>query len=125
MGKINSRAKGCRGELEWAKVLREHGYADARRGQQHAGGPDSPDVVGGIPGTHCEAKRVETFSDAKLREWLGKATEEAPAGSFPYVAHRKNRQPWRVTLWLNPIDDGPRVPVTMLAEDFFTLFETT
>jgi Holliday junction resolvase len=38
---MNSRAKGKRGELEIAKVLRENGY-DAHRGQQYKGGADSP-----------------------------------------------------------------------------------
>ena len=33
---MNSRQKGKRGELELAKVLREHGY-ETRRGQQYSG----------------------------------------------------------------------------------------
>lgn len=137
--RINSRDKGCRGEREWAKFLRERGFTDARRGQQHAGGPDSPDVVGGIPGTHAEAKRVEEFSDAMLRKWLDKVAGEAPDGALPYVAHRRNRQAWRVTIglaslanlvnhitqtpaayWVAPSGD---VPVTMLAKDFVGMFE--
>jgi hypothetical protein len=49
------RNKGKRGERMHAKVLRTLGVTDARRGVQHAGGPDSPDVIG-IPGTHAEVK---------------------------------------------------------------------
>ena len=41
---INSRAKGARGERMWRDQLRAEGYT-AKRGQQHAGGQDSPDVV--------------------------------------------------------------------------------
>ena len=42
---MNSRAgKGKVGEREFAELLRAHGF-DARRGQQFAGGADSPDVV--------------------------------------------------------------------------------
>ena len=54
--------KGKKGELELAKFLREHGYPSARRGQQHAGGGDSPDVVcPELPGLHIENKRTERF----------------------------------------------------------------
>ena len=44
MGKINSRAKGARYERELARYFEENGFP-ARRGQQFAGGSDSPDVV--------------------------------------------------------------------------------
>ena len=43
---MNSRQKGKVGEREFAALLRVHGF-DARRGQQFAGGGDSPDVVSG------------------------------------------------------------------------------
>lgn len=42
--KVNSRAKGKHGEREAAKFLRSLGFT-ARRGQQFAGGSQSPDVV--------------------------------------------------------------------------------
>jgi len=41
---MNSREKGKRGERQWRDELRANGYT-ARRGQQFAGSPDSPDVV--------------------------------------------------------------------------------
>ena len=41
---INSRAKGARGERQWRDELRAQGYTD-KRGQQFAGGQDSPDVI--------------------------------------------------------------------------------
>ena len=91
----NSRAKGCRGELEWAHWLRDNLDLDARRGQQFKGTPDSPDVVGGIPGTHCEVKRVEALNLAKA---MVKAAEDAGKGDVAYVAHRRNRGEWLVTL---------------------------
>lgn len=89
-----SRNKGARGEREWAAFLSALGF-DAHRGQQRHGGPDSPDVRGGIPGTHAEVKRVE-----KLNIWqaMEQAQAEAPEGDIPYVAHRRNRSPWLVTL---------------------------
>lgn len=41
---INSRQKGKRGERLWRDQLREQGFT-ARRGQQYAGGIESPDVI--------------------------------------------------------------------------------
>jgi len=91
----NSRAKGARGEREWAAWLRDElGLEDARRGRQFCGGPESPDVVDGIPGTHAEVKRVEHLN-------LYKAVKQALSecgGNIPYVAHRRNGQPWLVTI---------------------------
>ena len=54
--KINSRAKGKRGELEAVKFLRSLGFI-ARRGQQYQGGSDSADVeVDELPHVHIEVK---------------------------------------------------------------------
>ena len=91
----NSISKGKRGEREWAKWLRDNlDCKDARRGQQYQGGADSPDVVCGIPNTHCEVKRVEALN-------LGKAMSQACnecGDAIPYVAHRKNLGEWMVTV---------------------------
>jgi hypothetical protein len=91
----NSRSKGKRGELEWRDFLRENlDCPEARRGQQFSGSPDSPDVVGGIPGTHPEVKRVEKLN-------LQNAMDQAIADcgeDVPYVAHRRNRTPWLITV---------------------------
>lgn len=58
---MNSRAKGQRGERELADFITAAGFP-ARRGQQFAGGPDSPDVVcPGLP-FHIEAKRTERLN---------------------------------------------------------------
>ena len=66
----NSRAKGCRGEREIAKILREYGY-EARRGQQYSGFNGDADVVG-LPGYHIEVKRVENLNlDKAIAIWLG------------------------------------------------------
>jgi Holliday junction resolvase len=92
---VNSRAKGCRGEREWAEYLRGMGFAGARRGQQFSGSPDSPDVVGGIPGTHPEVKRVEALN---LTVAMAQAEQDCGEGTVPYVAHRRDRTPWLVTV---------------------------
>jgi Holliday junction resolvase len=91
---MNSRDKGARGEREWAAYLAEMGFP-ARRGCQFQGTPDSPDVSGGIPGTHAEVKRVERLNvDAAMEQ----AEADAGDAAIPYVAHRRNRKPWLVTL---------------------------
>lgn len=92
---MNSRQKGARGEREWRDQLRAAGYT-ARRGQQFAGGTDSPDVIcdelcGLI---HFEVKRVESLNLAAAME---QAKRDA-VGKVPVVAHRRNSQPWLVTL---------------------------
>ena len=91
---INSRAKGVRGELEWAKWLRDNlGVSDARRGQQFSGGVDSPDVIG-VEGTHVEVKRVEKLN---LSHAMTQAVRDS-GDNLPYVAHRKNGEEWMITI---------------------------
>ncbi len=91
---MNSNAKGKRGEREWRDVLIANGY-EARRGQQYAGGTDSPDVIcPGLGRFHFEVKHVENLA-------VHKAVEQAAADSghaIPVVAHRKNRTGWLVTM---------------------------
>lgn len=90
----NSRRKGKDGELEWSKFLRDHGYGDARRGQQHKGGSDSPDVTG-LPGIHQEVKRVERLN---VHDAMDQSERDSGDSEIPIVAHRKNRKPWLVTM---------------------------
>jgi len=99
---VNSRSKGARGEREFAAKLRELGYPEARRGQQFSGGPDSPDVACGIPGTHPEVKRTE-----RLQLWkaMDQAKQEAGPGEVPYVAYRCNGRPWLITVELDRLLD--------------------
>jgi Holliday junction resolvase len=91
---VNSRAKGARGERLWRDQLREAGFT-ARRGQQFAGGADSPDVIcEELKALHQEVKCVEALN-------LDKAIEQAQRdgkGKQWIVAHKKNRTPWRVTM---------------------------
>ncbi len=91
----NSRAKGAVGEREWAYVLRKHDLM-ARRGQQFAGGPDSPDVLcPDLPGVHFEVKRVEHLSLYKAME---QAVKDAGENRIPVVAHRRSRKEWLVVM---------------------------
>ena len=95
MAKVDSRRKGAAGERELARFLREHGF-DARRGVQFSGLLGDADVLG-LPGIHIECKRVEHLN---LDTALEQSVRDARAGETPVVIHRKNRQSWRITMYL-------------------------
>ena len=100
---INSKQKGKAGELEFANLCKKHGYKDARRSQQYAGINNDDDVVG-LPGIHVEVKRVERLNVSLAME---QATRDKATSDKPIVAHRKNHEPWLIT---------------MLADDWFRLY---
>lgn len=91
---MNSRAKGCRGELEWAEFLRGLG-CQAHRGRQYDGRLGAPDVTGGFPNTHVEVKRCEKLNVEKA---LQQAERDARGVYTPYLAHRRNRSAWTVSV---------------------------
>ena len=90
---MNSRRKGKEGELSLARKLREYGY-DCRRSVQYCGTNGDADVVG-LPGIHIECKRVERLN---LVEAMRQAERDARPGEFPVVFHRRNDEPWMVTM---------------------------
>lgn len=94
---MNSNRKGKVGEREIAAYLREHGYKEARRGQQFHGGADSPDVVG-MKGFHIEVKRVERLD---LNAAMEQSIRDAAMNEIPVVFHRRDRDYWKVTMRLD------------------------
>lgn len=90
---INSRQKGKRGELQIAHILNDHGYK-ARRGQQYSGASGDADVIG-IPGIHIEVKYVQALNIEKAME---QSRNDARLDEIPIVMHRKNHEPWKVTM---------------------------
>lgn len=91
--KINSREKGKAGEREFAALCRKHGFKNARRGQQF-NGLEGKDVVG-LEGIHIEVKRVERLNIDKA---MKQSIEDSKEGEIPIVAHRRNREEWKVTM---------------------------
>lgn len=89
---VNSRQKGARGEREWASFLRGYGY-EAERGQQHAGGKDSPDVKTNMPNLHWEVKRVNRLH---LEDAMAQSRRDAGDDEIPAVAYRRDRGEWLV-----------------------------
>lgn len=93
---INSKRKGKRAELEVANILKAHGYEDAKRTAQYCGNTGDAADVTGLRGFHIEVKYQEQI---RLDEWIAQAKRDATfSGDIPIVVHRKNGQPWRVTL---------------------------
>ena len=94
---MNSRKKGCRGELECAHYLTDRGFP-ARRTQQYCGTEGNSDVTCEALGEyHLEVKRTERL---QLREAMEQAVRDSQ-GKVPIVVHRGNRTPWLVVMRLD------------------------
>ena len=91
--RINSRAKGARIEREGRDLLRKYGFK-ARRGQQYAGGGDSPDLVTNTP-IHWEVKGVEKLN---IKNAVDQALRDCGEGKMPVVLHKTNRSRWLCTM---------------------------
>jgi len=96
---VNSRRKGATGEREFAALLREYGWPEAKRGQQRTG-LEQADVVDGPLGCHWEVKRVQRL---QLRKALDQAIRDSPKGCVPIVAHRANGEDWQATLEMSAL----------------------
>ena len=93
---ISSQRKGADGERELAAVLREYGYDMERGGSLSFG--EVPDLVG-LPGVHIECKRVERLNVPAAMQQAVKDSQRFRDG-MPALFHRRNRQPWLVTIRL-------------------------
>lgn len=94
MGKINSRAKGAKGERLFRDICREHGFDDARRGQQYCGANGDADVVG-LPNIHIECKFVQNLNFHKAME---QSINDAKGNEIPIVASKRKYEPWLITM---------------------------
>ena len=110
MSGSTSRRKGATGEREVRDILNSFTLPNgepvqAKRGCQHAGGPDSPDVAHNIPKLHLEVKRVEvaSMSPAKMRDALAQSKRDAGEENLPVVCWRSNRSDWVVMLSLTDL----------------------
>ena len=94
---MNSKRKGCYGERELCMWLTAHGYPARRNEQRYIGGKGTPDVVAeGLERFHFEVKRVERLNvPAAMQQ-----AERDADGRIPAVVHRRNREPWLITMHL-------------------------
>lgn len=90
---INSKQKGKKGELEFSNLCKKHGFK-TRRSQQYAGINGDADIVG-LNGVHVEVKRVERLN---LNKAMKQSIDDSKEGEIPIVAHRKNREKWKITM---------------------------
>ena len=92
----SQQRKGADGERELVTVLNEYGFQTKRGGSQTFG--TVPDVTG-LPGIHIEVKRVERLNISEAMEQAERDSDRFRDG-MPTVFHRRNRQPWLVTMKL-------------------------
>ena len=91
-----SQRKGRAGEIELAHALQGYGY-DVQPGRAVSYG-EVPDLSG-LPLIHIECKRVEKLN---VPEAMAQAVRDADKfhDGRPTLFHRRNRQPWLVTMRL-------------------------
>lgn len=92
---LSQREKGKRGERELASLLRSEGYDKAHRTSQYCGQTGEAADCVGLPGIHIECKRVEKLN---VPDAMNKAATEAKQPDKPALFHRRDRQPWLVTM---------------------------
>ncbi len=99
---MNSRAKGARGErlaaAAWAEAIGLD-PSQCRRGQQFAGGTDSPDVVQPITTIHLEVKNTERGNPYV---WMEQAVRDGK-GKVPVVLHKRNGEEWLALVRLSDV----------------------
>jgi hypothetical protein len=107
---MNSRQKGKRVERLWRDMLREAGFLKSFRGQQYCGAAGNADVVcPELPWAHFEVKGVQNLN---VLNAMKQAINDAGTKT-PVVAHKKNGEPWLVTMlaadWLELVKETDRV----------------
>ncbi len=109
MGKSQQR-KGNAGEKELSDILNAEGFITTPGGSQTYG--TVPDVSG-LRGIHIEVKRVERLNLDKAMQQACRDADRFRDG-LPAVFHRRNRQPWLVTMpldcWLRIYKAALRAP---------------
>lgn len=95
---MNSKRKGSAGERELCEYLTAAGYPAHRNEQRYTGGNGNPDVdAEGLEALHIECKRVEKLNVIEAMH----QSERDAAGRIPVVMHRRNREPWYITMRLS------------------------
>lgn len=107
MTRINSRAKGKTGELEFARIIEQKTGVKLTRNltQTRQGGHDL--IVSGGPAALAEflgqfaveVKRAKTAPPATRAAWWSQTERQAErAGLIPLLAHRRDRQGWLIQI---------------------------
>mgnify|MGYP006281925217 CR=1 FL=1 len=97
----HSQRKGQRAETELADKLCSMGFQCRRTSAMYQWGADAPDVSG-IDGIHIEVKRCERLNLSKA---MKQSIRDAQVHETPVVCHRRNREPWMVTVRLDDLEN--------------------
>lgn len=93
----SQQQKGRSGELELAGILGRHGFTIIPGAPLNYG--TEPDLSG-LPGIHIEVKRVERLNVSGAMKQAIRDSERFLDG-MPALFHRRNREPWLVTMRLS------------------------
>ena len=92
----SQRQKGARGERELIKRLDELGCGKGRRTPGSGGQGIPGDLWNVLPEWHIECKRQERIN---MGAWMEQAQEDSAHHNKPwFVAFRRNKEDWHVTL---------------------------
>lgn len=95
----SSRAKGGAGEREVVRLLKEHGWTDAKRTSDGYSQSDRGDIANGPKSVHWEIKRQERLNvPGALTQTVSDAGE-----CLPVLVHRPSRHQWMATLPLTDL----------------------
>jgi hypothetical protein len=111
----SERRKGKEGELEAARIAREHGFPEAGRNG------DARQVDGDLANLglgYVNVKRCETL---RPDAWSREVEHAAPAGRIPAIVYRRSGEPWRASIlytdFLELLAIAQRVAATEAADD--------
>lgn len=96
MTKINSRAKGQRGERDLARALTDAGF-DSKRGATQSAGAVTADVVG-LPGHWVEAKSHGSHAAMRFLDQAKRDSAKSGQGEVPIACLKENGSEWAVLL---------------------------
>ena len=95
MAKVNSRAKGIRGELEAAKLWKEF-YPDCERlfGQARYGGSEAPDIGSPLMNKYwyVEVKRYKSIRQPTIDNWKDKLRDDF----HKYILTQPEQDRWAI-----------------------------
>lgn len=96
--RINSRAKGGRGEREVAHYFTSKGFPSRRTVQYNGQLGEADIVVDNLPTYHVEVKFCEK---TKIYDWMDQAVRDSKMKRTPIVVHRRSGSPFLVTLLID------------------------
>lgn len=102
MGKINSKQKGKRGELEFTHECEKYDLNGVYRTAQTNGKLEqSLADCEGLEGIHIEVKRVEALNIDLAMEQSVRDLKTKKEKKLPAVFHRKNNKKWKCTMYFS------------------------